>query len=202
MAIWRPMTERDLPGVMRVADEIHRALPEREVVFRERLRLFPEGCMVLVTEEGQEEGQEKEEDEEKDKGQEGTAPDGSGGGGGGVGGYVVSFPIRRGRPPGLDQLLEGGAIAADADQYYVHDVAVLPALRGRGAAARAVTRLLDTVARRFPTTCLISVYGTAPFWARFGFAPEPLGDDADADALRHKLRGYGPDATYLVRRNV
>ncbi|AEO59436.1 hypothetical protein MYCTH_2307768 [Thermothelomyces thermophilus ATCC 42464] len=177
MAIWRPMTERDLPGVMRVADEIHRDLPERESIFRERLGLFPEGCMVLVSEEGEEEKKGREE----------------------VGGYVVSFPIRHGRPPALNQPLGGDAIPPDADQYYLHDIAILPALRGRGAAARCIARLLDGVARRYPTTCLISVYGTVPFWTRFGFAPEPVDDDA---AMRDKLRGYGPGATYLVRRNA
>lgn len=189
------MTERDLPGVMRVANEVHRDLPERESIFRERLVLFPEGSMVLVPEE-EENGKGREEG--NDDGSDNVSNSGS------VVGYVVSFPIRHGRPPALDQPLDEGAIAPEADQYYLHDLAILPAFRGRGAAARCVTHLLNGVARRYPTTCLISVYSTAPFWARFGFfAPDPVdGGDEDEAAFREKLRGYGPGAAYLVRRNV
>jgi GNAT superfamily N-acetyltransferase len=162
MATWREMTDGDIPGVMRVADDIHRDLPETEAVVRERLSLFPEGCFVLV---------------ENDK----------------VGGYIMSFPVRYGKPPALDTLL--GGIPPDADQYYLHDLAILPGFRGRGAAAEGIGRVLE-VAKRYPTTCLISVYGTVPFWGKFGFTPEPV------DALmEEKLRGYGEGATYLTRQN-
>ena len=163
MATWRPMIEGDIPGVMRVADEIHPDLPEHEPVFRERLKLFPKGCIVLAQ-------------------------------GDDIGGYVVSFPIRHGKPPALNQLL--GEIPPDANQYYLHDLAILPMFRGRGAAAECIGRVLE-VAKRYPTTCLISVYGTVPFWGRFGFTPEPV----DA-AMEEKLRGYGADATYLMRQNI
>lgn len=112
--------------------------------------------------------------------------------GGEVCGYAISHPIRHGQPPALDSLL--GEIAPDADQYYIHDLAISPRLRGQGLAAECIERLL-TVARRYPTTCLVSVYGTAAFWGRFGFAPESV-----PAALSEKLRGYGSDATYLVRR--
>ncbi|KAK4151604.1 acyl-CoA N-acyltransferase [Chaetomidium leptoderma] len=163
MATWRPMTENDIAGVMRVADEIHRDLPEHEAVLRERLKLFPQGCMVLVDAED-------------------------------VGGYVVSFPICRGKPPALNDML--GEIPLDADQYYLHDLAILPRFRGRGAAAECVREILR-VAGRYSTTCLISVYGTVPFWGRFGFAPEVVDM-----GMEEKLRGYGADATYLTRQNT
>ena len=163
MATWRPMTDSDITALMAIADEIHRDLPEAEAVFRERLHLFPEGCLVLV---------------EHDS----------------VGGYAVSFPIRRGRPPALDAML--GEIPHDADQYYLHDLAILPRFRGRGAAAEGIGKVME-VAKRYPTTCLVSVYGTVPFWERFGFAPEPV----DA-AMEEKLRGYGEGATYLTRGNA
>lgn len=166
MANWRPMTERDIAGVMRVADEIHRDLPEHEPVFRERLRLFPEGCFVLV-----ENGDE-------------------------VGGYLVSFPVRRGKPPALNEML--GEIPPDADQYYLHDLAILPDFRGRGAAAECIRRALAFAEERgYTTSCLISVYGTVQFWGRFGFVAAP----GDA-AMEEKLCGYGEGATYLVRKNV
>ena len=109
-------------------------------------------------------------------------------------GYAVSHPIRNGQPPALNSLL--GEIAPDADQYYIHDVAVLPSIRGRGLAAQAVNRLLE-IGRRYPTTCLVSVYGTTSFWGRFGFISEAVDT-----ALSEKLRNYGEDAVYLARRNT
>lgn len=108
-------------------------------------------------------------------------------------GYAISHPIRARQPPELNSLL--GEIAPDANQYYIHDVAVLPRLRGQGLAADAIKKLLD-VAKRYPTTCLVSVYSTAPFWSRFGFAPEPIDK-----ALAEKLQEYRDDATYLSRQN-
>ncbi|KAI1276579.1 acyl-CoA N-acyltransferase [Xylaria sp. FL0933] len=163
MAIWRPMNLDDIEGLTRVADVVHSELPESDVVFAERVRLFPEGCLVL------------EEDEK-------------------VCGYAISHPIRYGQPPALDSLL--GELALDADQLYIHDVCVLPDFRGHGYAAEAVDKLL-AVAESYTTTCLVSVYGTAPFWARFGFR-QP--DEIDPTLLE-KIRGYGDDAVYLERHN-
>lgn len=108
-------------------------------------------------------------------------------------GYVISHPIRRRQPPALDSLLE--EIAPDADQYYIHDLALLPKARGRGLAQECISKLF-AIAKRFPTTSLVSVYGTAPFWGRFGFVPEEIDE-----VLKKKLLGYGDDATYLERKN-
>jgi predicted N-acetyltransferase YhbS len=57
--------------------------------------------------------------------------------------------------------------------------------------------LLET-AGRYETTAIVAVYGTAPFWARFGFVHQAAGDDAK---MTEKLSGYGEDAKYLVRQN-
>ena len=108
-------------------------------------------------------------------------------------GYALSHPIRRHQPPALDSLL--GIMAPDADQYYIHDLAILPKFRGQGLAAEGLGKLL-AVAQHYPTTCLVSVYGTASFWARFGFVAEPI----DA-VLSKKLHDYGEDAVYLCRQN-
>ncbi|KAL8369243.1 hypothetical protein RB599_004614 [Gaeumannomyces hyphopodioides] len=113
---------------------------------------------------------------------------------GGINGYAVSHPIRRGQPPALDSLL--GSIAPSADQFYIHDLAILHAWRGRGFAALCVDKLL-ALGKRYTTTCLISVYNTGAFWGRFGFLPEPV----DA-ALGEKLLEYGAAATYLLRENI
>jgi hypothetical protein len=108
-------------------------------------------------------------------------------------GYANFHPIRRGQPSALDSLL--GAIPSDADQYYIHDVAKQPELRGLGHAAKGI-HLLLRVASRFPTTCLVSVYGMAPFWRRFGFEAGPVDK-----ALVEKFRGYSHDAVYMSRKN-
>lgn len=49
---WRPMTANDLPAVLAVAGIVHPDYPEDEAVFAERLRLFPQGCLVLDRAEG------------------------------------------------------------------------------------------------------------------------------------------------------
>lgn len=162
-AVWRIMSVSDVESLLRVADKIHPDLPESDYVFVERVKLFPEGCLVLVE-------------------------------AGEVCGYAVSHPIRNRQPPALDSLL--GEISPDADQYYIHDLAILPRFRGRGLAAKGIDKLL-TVAKRFPTTCLVSVYGTTSFWERFGFVPGQV----DA-VLSEKLHGYGEDAAYLLRKNM
>ena len=162
MASWRAMTADDIPQLVPVADQIHPDLPEGDFVFSERVRLFPEGCLILAQ-------------------------------GSRVLGYAVSHPIRHAQPPALDSLL--GEIPTDADQYYIHDVAVLPELRGQGHAGEGIRRLLD-VGNRFASTCVVSVYGTGSFWRRFGFRDEEVGDE-----LRAKLRNYGDDAVFMTREN-
>ncbi len=52
-----------------------------------------------------------------------------------------------------------------------------------------------TIAERYPTTCLVSVYGTAPFWSRFGFVPEEIDE-----VLEKKLLDFGDEAIYLERK--
>ncbi|KAK0668059.1 hypothetical protein QBC41DRAFT_128877 [Cercophora samala] len=109
-------------------------------------------------------------------------------------GYIISHPIQRRCPPALDTLL--AEIPRAADQYYIHDLAILPSCQGHGFAADGIKKVLG-VARSYRSTCLISVYGTFSFWRRFGF--ERGTDDAGMSA---KLDGYGKDATYLERHNV
>lgn len=163
-ASWRELSVDNIKGLARAADKVHPDLPERDEVFAERVKLFPEGCLGLV--------------EDKDKE---------------LCGYVISHPIRRLQPPALNSLL--GKIASDADQYYIHDLAILPQLRGRGLAQECMMKLF-AIAERYPTTCLISVYGTEQFWGRFGFVPVQIDG-----VLERKLLGYGDDAIYLERKN-
>lgn len=45
---WRPAHTSDLPAITAIAASIHPALPERPEVFAEKMRLYPDGCRVLV----------------------------------------------------------------------------------------------------------------------------------------------------------
>jgi ribosomal protein S18 acetylase RimI-like enzyme len=108
-------------------------------------------------------------------------------------GYAISHPIRNRQPPELDCLL--GEIDPDADQYYIHDLAILPAYNGRGNAREAM-EILIKVAERYESACLVSVYGTAVFWRRFGFEDVEVNEE-----LKTKLLGYGKDAVMLERES-
>ena len=73
------------------------------------------------------------------------------------------------------------------DTLYLHDMAVLPQLAGRGL-ARA---LLEPLRR----SALVSVQGSQGFWERHGYAAQPLHDAAQ----RQRLAAYGVGAVYMVR---
>jgi GNAT superfamily N-acetyltransferase len=45
---WRPAHASDLPAISAIAARIHLDLPERPEIFAEKMRLYPDGCRVLV----------------------------------------------------------------------------------------------------------------------------------------------------------
>jgi GNAT superfamily N-acetyltransferase len=108
-------------------------------------------------------------------------------------GYVLSHPWRLGELPPLNTLL--GKLPADADTYYIHDLALLPVARRIGAAS-FITEALAKHARAhgFPTMSLVAVNGSQSFWARHEFLI------ADAPHLSEKLKSYEDDAVLMVRR--
>lgn len=113
-------------------------------------------------------------------------------GGDGPGGYSLSHPWRLGQVPALDSLL--GALPADADTFYIHDLALLPALRGGGAASACVDRLAAHArASGFARMALVAVGGSAGFWRRRGFR------EAHDESLAGKLASYDDAACYMVR---
>jgi GNAT superfamily N-acetyltransferase len=105
----------------------------------------------------------------------------------GLCGYLLSHPWHAGRPPKLDTCL--GGLPADADTYYVHDLALHPAAQGSGAAT-AILGHLFAVTATCPSLSLVAVNGSAAFWRRHGFAPAPGPD----------LASYGDDAVHMLRR--
>jgi GNAT superfamily N-acetyltransferase len=108
-------------------------------------------------------------------------------------GYAVSHPWREGQPPSLNTLL--GRLPAQPDTWYIHDVALMPAARGTGAAAAIVAALIGLAsAARLRSLSLVAVNASAGFWSRHGFSA------IEAPDLTEKLRSYGPDARYMLRR--
>ncbi|WP_029006897.1 GNAT family N-acetyltransferase [Azospirillum halopraeferens] len=108
-------------------------------------------------------------------------------------GYAVLHPGVLGKPPALDSLL--GALPADADCLYLHDVALLPQTRGLGlgeAALRDAAELARCCGLEW--LALTSTPPARGYWERAGFAPF-AGADA---ALAAKLASYGDGMAYLV----
>jgi GNAT superfamily N-acetyltransferase len=88
---------------------------------------------------------------------------------GGLCGYAFGVPLRAGSVLELRTPL--AEIPADADMFYVHDVAVATRCRGRGVGRALAARLIAVgESRGFRRFELVSVQGSAPFWARFGFS--------------------------------
>lgn len=199
-ASWRRMSPEDKDRVLEIGDKIHPDLPEDKEVLTERLRLFPEGCFVLVQHRHRHHKHKHNESDEDVQDDNETI----------ICGYAVSHPIpKRHQPPALNTLLLNmnkppSVSPGEAEQFYIHDLAILPEFRGRGYARECVDMLLG-VAKRwgFELTGLVSVYGTERFWERFGFGPALAAADVDADAklLKKIVSAYGQDAVYLVRRN-
>lgn len=103
-----------------------------------------------------------------------------------VAGYLIGHPWHRCRPPALGALL--GAIPADADSYYLHDIALLPAARGSGA-GRAALDLVVAEARALGLAeiTLTAVAGANRFWAAHGFDYAGPGYDPDCNLMRRTL---------------
>lgn len=107
-------------------------------------------------------------------------------------GYLLSHPWPAQTVPPLDAPL--GAIPPDVGTYYLHDLALLPAARGLGAAGAIVrTALAHAAAAGFRTASLVAVNDSRAFWELRGFAVAEVPD------LAAKLAAYEPDACYMTR---
>ncbi len=106
-------------------------------------------------------------------------------------GYAVSHPWHAGRPVPLDHLIMQ---MPDDGCRYIHDVAILPAVRSGGQAGRIVGRIVrDAYRAGAPCVSLVAVSGSQPFWERHGFRAIQI------PGLAAKLESYGADARFMVR---
>lgn len=107
--------------------------------------------------------------------------------------YVVSHPWLHHAPPALNVLL--GELPARPTTYYLHDLALMPEVRGSGASVQVVGALVEQARNEhLPSLSLIAVNGSAAFWQRQGF------ESVEDQALTDKLRSYGGDARFMMRR--
>lgn len=87
-----------------------------------------------------------------------------------------------------------GAVSGGADGYYLHDLALMPAARGQGA-AQAATALVLAQARveGARAVMLIAVNGADRFWRTQGFAEVPgdLPYGAGTMAMRRAIETGG-----------
>ncbi len=105
-------------------------------------------------------------------------------------GYCLAHPWRLGSVPALNRLL--GALPEKPDCLYLHDLALLPVVRGAGWAARICQHLQAvSLAQGLDVIALVAVNGSVPFWERQGFAVQPSQD----------LGSYGGQAA-LMRRDL
>jgi hypothetical protein len=106
--------------------------------------------------------------------------------------YVVSHPWLDRAPPPLNTLL--GELPARPTTYYLHDLALMPEVRGSGASVQVVEALAGQARNEdLPSLSLIAVNGSAGFWQRQGFAA------VVDDTLAEKLRSYGDDAQFMMQ---
>jgi GNAT superfamily N-acetyltransferase len=103
-------------------------------------------------------------------------------------GYGIAHPWALGSVPPLDTVM--AALPPAPSCLYIHDVVVLAAARGQGAAGVLID-LFEAVARRhaLASLALVSVYGTYVFWERYGFQTV-----SDPDLT---LTSYGASARYM-----
>ena len=109
-------------------------------------------------------------------------------------GYLITHPWRHEGPPPLGALI--GAIPVEADSYYLHDLALLPAARGTGAGGEGVRLAMEQAGKAgFRDVYLLAVNGADSFWTLQGFTIVP--GEKRAAQLR---ADYGPEVLYMHRR--
>ena len=99
-----------------------------------------------------------------------------------VEGYAFTHPWVLMKPPKLNSFL---TTIEGADSYYIHDVVLLPTVRGQ----HNVEKLFELLNNTFDTMSLISVNQSTNYWNKFGFEKVEL-----------DVSNYSDDATYMIRK--
>jgi len=81
-------------------------------------------------------------------------------------GYLFSHPWRIGECVPLGTPIK--KLPENADCLYLHDIAILPEFRGKGAGKALFSKVLDA-AQRFKAIELVAVQRSENFWKKLGF---------------------------------
>ena len=111
--------------------------------------------------------------------------------------YLAAYHSQRGKVTPLHGDFEPAAQPGLCDTLYLHDMAVLPGLAGRGWARRLLATLwTQAAAHSLRYTALVSVQGSQAYWQRQGYAVQTL----EQATQRERLASYGSSAVYMARR--
>jgi hypothetical protein len=107
-------------------------------------------------------------------------------------GYAIAYPWRMNDMPPLDTLF--GKLPAEASVLFIHDVALLPSVRGLGLVERLLA-ILSAAGRKLnlEQMTLAAVYGSEDAWFRYGFRRSPM-----CEKLVAQSSSYGT-AVYMTR---
>lgn len=109
-------------------------------------------------------------------------------------GHVQALPWPTGHVLRLDERIQG--VPPGADSLFVYEIAVHPAVQGRGLARRLMDHVERSARQRGLRALGLVAYGdAAAYWQRLGFEPHPLRDAAAQEALA----SYGGQGQYLAR---
>ncbi|WP_153109040.1 GNAT family N-acetyltransferase [Propionivibrio limicola] len=161
---WREMLPSDVDSVELIASQVHPGLYEERAVFAERQRLFPKGARLLEID---------------------RQPCG----------YLISHPWWPEAIPALNSLLvELPRSVIQRTTYYIHDLALLTAAQGIGAARNVVAQMAaDAAAWGFDSMSLVAVNGSRSFWEKQGFRRVVL------HHLSAKLSAYEASAAFMIK---
>ena len=110
--------------------------------------------------------------------------------------YLAAYQSQRGKVTPLHGDFNPVAAPGVCDTLYLHDMAVLPQMAGRGLARALVAPLWERAAAQgLHYTALVSVQGSQAYWQRQGYAVQQL----EEAAQREQLASYGTGAVYMAR---
>lgn len=108
--------------------------------------------------------------------------------------YLFALPWLSSAPPSLNAT--SCELPAHPNCLYLHDLSVVPALRGTGTGRALIQRFFELQQEYcLSLACLVAVQNSVPYWRRFGFevvAENPL--------FFEKLASYGADARFMRRQ--
>lgn len=110
--------------------------------------------------------------------------------------YLIALPWVSRVPPSLNA--PDCELPVDPDCVYLHDLSVLPSIRGRGIASLLIEHFFVYCRQSvMGKASLVAVQNSADFWRGFGF------NSVELDVvLTQKLATYGHDAEFLMCEKI